>query len=105
MGKIRMPTRSSNNDRPIMRLIDVLGKRWSLRIMWELRDGRLSFRQLQQKCDGVSPTSLNQRLKDLRQLKLVDLEETGFGYTKWGHQLAEQLSILNLWAKKWDKDR
>lgn len=94
--------RGSSSGRPIMRLLDVLGRRWSLRIMWELRDGRLTFRALQEKCGGVSPTSLNQRLRELRDLKLIDHTEQGFGFTHWGEDLGDQLLDLSRWAERWD---
>jgi DNA-binding HxlR family transcriptional regulator len=87
-----------------MRLLDVLGKRWSLRILWELRDERLTFRELRGRCDDVSPTSLNARLKELRALRLIDHDDAGFGYTRWGRELGEQLLALNAWAQRWDRD-
>ena len=87
-----------------MRLLDAMGRRWSLRIMWELRGGqRLTFRELRERCDDVSPTSLNQRLKELRQLQLVDHNENGFGYTTWGLELGEYLTELSIWSEKWGK--
>lgn len=96
--------RGSTSGRPIMRLFDVMGKRWSMRIMWELRgDRQLTFRQLRENCDDVSPTSLNQRLKDLRQLQLIELGEQGYQHTQWGRELGEHLLSLNVWAKQWDK--
>ena len=101
MANTRRTTRGSTTNRPIMVLLDVLGKRWSLRIMWELRDQRLSFRQLRERCDNLSPTSLNARLKELRELQLVDLDDGGYGYTRWGEELGEQLLSLNSWAQGW----
>jgi DNA-binding HxlR family transcriptional regulator len=98
------PVRGSRTGRPIMRLLDVLGRRWALRILWELRDERLTFRELRSRCDEVSPTSLNQRLKELRELKLIDHDDAGFGYTPWGRELGEQLLTLSEWASRWDRD-
>ena len=60
------PVRGSKTGRPIMALMDLLGRRWALRVIWELRDGRLTFRALQEACGGVSPTVLNQRVRELR---------------------------------------
>ncbi len=88
-----------------MALLDALGRRWSLRVLWELRAGRLSFRALQAACDGVSPTVLNQRLKELRALGLVDLEEVGFGLTVEGRELGERLVELDVWANQWARKR
>ena len=93
-----------NSGRPIMRLLDAMGKRWALRILWELRENRLTFRELQACCSDVSPTSLNTRLKELRALNLVDLTDEGYGYTQWGEELGGQLLSLNHWAEKWDQE-
>lgn len=87
-----------------MRILDALGKRWALRILWELRDERLTFRQLRERCDDVSPTSLNQRLKELRELQLIDHIDEGFGYTTLGAELGHQLLELNRWSLKWAKE-
>jgi DNA-binding HxlR family transcriptional regulator len=86
-----------------MRLMDVMGRRWSLRILWELRNERLTFRELRERCDDVSPTSLNQRLKELRAHQLVDHDEEGFGYTKWGEELGEHMLELSRWAEQWGR--
>ena len=88
-----------------MRLLDVMGKRWSLRILWELQDARLSFRELRARCDDVSPSSLNARLRELRELDLVDLTPEGYGYTAWGRQLGTRLIDLDQWAGTWDQNR
>ena len=37
--------------RPIMVALDALGRRGALRLLWELRDGPLTFRALQTACD------------------------------------------------------
>lgn len=93
--------RGSASGRPIMVLLDVLGQRWTLRILWELRDERLTFRALQQRCEAVSPTVLNRRLKELRSLDIVDHDGAGYGLTPGGRELGAQLQALDGWAKKW----
>ncbi len=93
--------RDFQSSRPIMVLLDLLERRWALRVLWELRDERLSFRQLRERCDDVSPTSLNQRLKELREFGLVDLADQGYGYTPLGAELGAQLATLNDWSKRW----
>lgn len=96
--------RGSTTGKPIMALLDVLGRRWTLRILWELKPGRLTFRALQEKCGGPSPTVLNARLKDLRETALVDLVEgDGYGLTRLGEELGEQLLPLVRWSERWAK--
>lgn len=85
-----------------MALLDLLGRRWALRILWELRGDRLSFRALREACDGVSPTVLNDRLKELREAHLVDvLSNDGYGLTSLGRELARSLTPLLRWSNKW----
>ena len=86
-----------------MVLFDVLGQRWTLRILWELRSDRLPFRALRSRCENVSPTILNRRLQELRELNLLDHDEDGYGYTDWGRQLGAQLSGLSEWSVQWAK--
>ena len=95
------PARGTTSGRPIMVLLDVLGQRWSLRILWEMRDARLKFRELQERCGGVSPTLLNQRLKQLRAFELIDADDSGYGLTASGKELGKELARLNQWAERW----
>ena len=66
--------RGSRTGRPIMALLDLLGRRWSLRIIWELRDDRsLTSRALRTACDEASPTVMQTRLTELRDAGLIEL--------------------------------
>ena len=98
-------TRGSRTGRPVMILLDILGKRWTLRIMWELRDGRQTFRNLQERCGDISPTTLNNRLRELRALDIIAHETGGYAYTLMGEELGQQMMALDLWATKWAKSR
>jgi DNA-binding HxlR family transcriptional regulator len=85
-----------------MAVLDWLGRRWALRILWELRDDALPFRALQDRCDAVSPTVLNDRLRELREAGVVELQAGG-GYvlTDEGRALGALLVPLNGWAERW----
>ncbi len=84
-----------------MVLLDVLGKRWTLRILWELTQGPATFRELQRRCDGISPTIVNDRVRELRELGFVTREAEGYGLTPIGHDLAQQFVNLEAWANRW----
>ena len=84
-----------------MVLLDALGRRWALRVLWELRRGPLSFRALQDACDGVSPSVLNARLSELRELALLDLGADGYVLTPDARELGEFLVPLDAWAEAW----
>jgi DNA-binding HxlR family transcriptional regulator len=87
-----------------MALLDLLGRRWALRILWELKAGRQSFRALQESCGGPSPTVLNERLRELRESALIDLVEgEGYGLTTLGDELGDRLLPLVKWSERWAK--
>jgi DNA-binding HxlR family transcriptional regulator len=88
-----------------MTLLDLLGRRWALRILWELRGERLPFRLLGEASGGVSPTVLNQRLRELRDAALVDLAPQGYGLTQLGRELLERFSPLVEWSERWARLR
>lgn len=96
-----MAVRGSVSGRPVMRLLDVLGRRWVLRILWELRSGPQTFRALQALCDDLSPTVLNDRLKALRALDLVVAGSGGYSLTDRAERLAPLLLQLNSLADEW----
>lgn len=96
--------RGSRTGRPVMALLDLLGRRWTMRVLWELRGERRTFRSLQEACDGVSPAVLNDRLRELRDARLVDLSEgEGYGLTSLGRELLDRFSPIVAWAEKWSK--
>ena len=85
-----------------MAALDLLGRRWALRILWELRAGdALSFRALRERCDSMSTSVLNQRLAELREAGLVEAGGEGYRLTSTGMELREALAPLDAWAKRW----
>jgi DNA-binding HxlR family transcriptional regulator len=95
--------RGSRTGRPIMVLLDLLGRRWTLRIVWELREVPRRFRELQDLI-GASPTIINTRLAELREAKLVQLDEAaGYRLTALGEDLLRLFLPLHLWSEKWAK--
>lgn len=83
-----------------MQVLEVLGHRWALRILWELRQGPRTFRTLREACDDVSPSSLNQRLAELRALGAVELGDDGYALTASGAQLGKIVLALHDWAER-----
>ena len=95
-----MPRRKGST-RPIMRLLELLSKRWALRVLWELRDGPHGFRTLQERCGDVSPTSLSQRLKELGDARILTVDEKGYQYSRSGKELMARLMPVYDWASRW----
>ena len=100
------PVRGSATGRPIMALLDLLGRRWTLRVLWELRREALTFRALRARCDAMSPSVLNQRLAELRESGLVESDpDGGYRLAVSGRDLLRALAPLQAWATRWARNR
>ena len=85
-----------------MALLDLLGRRWMLRILWELRSESMGFRILQERCDAMSPSVLSQRLTELQEAGIVARLDNGdYTLTSEGQALLEALAPLQDWACNW----
>jgi DNA-binding HxlR family transcriptional regulator len=99
------PVRGSTTGRPLMAALDLLGRRWALRVLWELRDGSAGFRELQARCDGMSSSVLRDRLAEGVEAGLLTQGEDDERYalSAWGRQLGEAIAPLDAWARRWAK--
>ena len=84
-----------------MALLDLLGRRWTLRVLWELRDEPLGFRALQAACDRMSPTVLTARLGELRTAGLITTEGGVNRLSPLGADLMTALDPLREYAEDW----
>lgn len=80
--------------------LDLLGRRTALRVLWELREGSLTFRALQDACE-TNTRLLNTRLTELREVDLVEHAEGGYRLTDEGRRLSKALKPLSAWAEQW----
>ena len=85
---------------PINALLELLGRRWTLRILWELRDGPLPYRRLREASGNVSTSVLSQRLRELTGAGILEQAEGAYGLTPRGRELSRLLLALNDWAKE-----
>jgi DNA-binding HxlR family transcriptional regulator len=88
-----------------MALFDLLGRRWVLRVIWELDQapGPLTFRELRTACGDVSSSVLTRRLAELTEARLVEHEQ-GYRLTCAGRTLVERIAPLTQWAAQWHND-
>jgi DNA-binding HxlR family transcriptional regulator len=87
-----------------MTALDLLGRRWALRILWELREGPLGARSLRERCDGMSPSVLYDRLGELTDAGLVaQRDDQCYELSEMGVSLGEALGPLDRWARRWAK--
>lgn len=85
-----------------MALLDLLGQRWVLRIIWELRSEAIGFRELQKRCENMSSSVLARRLSELMQAGiLVQTEQEAYLLTDEGQDLLANLAGLQAWADRW----
>jgi DNA-binding HxlR family transcriptional regulator len=95
--------RGSRSGRPVMALLDLLGRRWALRVLFELHEaGPLGFAELQGRAAGISPSVLAQRLRELADAGLVQSDDDGrYAPGRDEAELARILLALDAWATRW----
>ena len=87
-----------------MATLDLLGRRWVLRILWELRDGPVGARALLARCDGLSSSVLYDRLRDLGDAHIIEQTEDGaYAVSALGAKLLQALEPLNKWSVSWER--
>lgn len=98
------PVRGSKSGTPIMALFDLLGRRWSMGIIWSLQKGSATFRELQERCESISPSILNNRIKDLREADIIERTLEGYQLTPRGEELMELLLPFKEWSLSWSEE-
>jgi len=100
------PVRGSTTGRPLMAAMDLLGRRWALRILWELRQGPLGARALRLRCDGMSSSVLYERLGELTAAGLITRDSANnYALTEHGESLRRAIRPLDAWSERWAEDR
>src|SRR5437764_5313379 len=94
------PARGTQTGKPLLVAFDLLGRRWALRVLWELRDDHLGFRALQQRCEDMSSSVLRDRLGELIGTRLLETDDAGrYGLSPDGRALLQALKPLSSWAE------
>jgi DNA-binding HxlR family transcriptional regulator len=89
-----------------MAAMDLLGRRWALRILWELREGPVGARALRERCDGMSSSVLYDRLRELTSAALIEqTDDDAYVLTDVGQALGRALKPLDDWAVAWNEQR
>lgn len=94
-------------DKPaIFQLLALLEARYAMRVLWALRDGHAqTFRLLQDSVGGVTPNTLNTRIKEMREAGLLTHGSDGYLLTPAGTDLVRRLGELPAFAQKWATGR
>jgi DNA-binding HxlR family transcriptional regulator len=86
--------------RPVEQALDLLGRRWALRLVWELRRSALTFSELRRRAN-VSPSVLSTRLGELTEAGVVERDRgRRYRLSGRGRDLARLLYELNRWAEQ-----
>lgn len=99
------PVRGSKTGVPIMALFDLLGRSWAMGVLWQLQNGTYTFRDLQDKCESISPAVLNSRIKDLIQTGIAERTIHGYQLTECGNKLIKHIHPLGDFSREWAKDK
>ncbi len=97
---------SSKENAAINQLFERLECRYALRVLCALRDGHPQpFRLLQDSVGGITPNTLNTRIKELREAGLVDHGSEGYTVTPVGADLLKRLNDVQAFANRWAAGR
>ena len=87
-----------------MAALDLLGRRWALRLLWELRDGPVGARELQARADDISSSVMYTRLRELLDAGLIRQDAAlDYELTAIGRQLYSALQPLDEWSRRWSR--
>jgi DNA-binding HxlR family transcriptional regulator len=83
-------------------LLALLEARYAMRVLWALRDGHpQTFRLLQDSVGGITPNTLNTRIKELREAGLMHHNGDGYSVTPSGVDLLKRMADLQPFAARW----
>ena len=93
---------SSKENAAVHQLLALLESRYAIRVLWALRDGHpQTFRLLQDSVGGITPNTLNTRIKELREAGLLDHGNDGYTVTASGADLLKRLNDVQAFATRW----
>ncbi|MGW8764726.1 winged helix-turn-helix transcriptional regulator [Streptomyces sp. NPDC055815] len=87
-----------------MAALDLLGRRWALRVLWELSQAPAGFRELQRRCERMSSSVLSTRLDELTEARLLARRDDEYRLTPLGAELVKALAPLEAWSERWAEE-
>ena len=92
---------------PIERGMRIIGGKWKGSILWHLQDGPVRFNDLARQLGGASKKMVNQRLKEMEEIGLVERKTlstrpiaVAYEITEFGRSTLNILEQLKDWAEK-----
>ena len=99
-----------DRDCPVRQLINIVGDKWTLPVLYVLKQGTKRYSELQREIPGISKKMLTQTLRRLESDKIVERTvyavippKTEYNLTIFGDKLIDPIEILADWA--WDHQK
>jgi DNA-binding HxlR family transcriptional regulator len=93
---------STKDNAAVNQLFDLLESRYAIRVLWALKDGHpQTFRLLQDSVGGITPNTLNTRLKEMRLAGFITHGDNGYCVTNSGSDLLRRMNDMSPFATKW----
>jgi len=93
---------SSKETAAVSQLLSLLESRYAMRVLWALKDGHpQTFRLLQDSVGGITPNTLNTRIKELRAAGLMGHGDDGYIVTAAGADLLKRMNEMSGFASRW----
>jgi DNA-binding HxlR family transcriptional regulator len=90
----------------VNQLFELLEARYAMRVMWALRDGHpQTFRLLQDSVGGITPNTLNTRIKELREAGLMTHGPDGYVVTPTGSDMLRRVADLQAFSTRWSQSQ
>lgn len=85
-----------------MATFDLLGRRWAIAVLWQLRAGPIGFRDLRRALPGISTGVLSTRLQEFVAVTVASTDPAGkYRLTPLGGELLYSLAPLHAWSHNW----
>jgi DNA-binding HxlR family transcriptional regulator len=94
-----------DKDCPVLQVINIVGDKWTLPVLYVLKQGTKRYSEIQREIPGISKKMLTQTLRRLesdnilkRKVYPVVPPKTEYALTAFGNQLIKPLEVLANWA-------
>ncbi len=100
-----------NQDCPVRQVINIVGDKWTLPVLYVLKQNTKRYSELQREIPGISKKMLTQTLRRLESDNIVRRTvypvvppKTEYNLTAFGNKLIEPLEVLADWAWEHQKE-
>ena len=97
----------TENPCPLEELLDLLGGKWKVIILWHLQEGMLRFSELRKRMPSITQKMLTQQLRELEQKEMVLRKvyaevppRVEYQLTPKGKLIRPLLQEMHQWSKK-----